>query len=220
MRLTTNTGICILVSSLVSLVGALLVFFTFYLHKVWRMEFDSKFILFMMSLYIVGYCVTYISFIETDFNTSGLKCTIQACLIQYFGVGIMLHEAMIAYDLFDTIDKLSRGEMETNLSTITMETEAVDQSRSTLLLTYFRKIPKKYIAFEIFVFVFNLVGAICVHRFHNASDEGPGIYFNEADYIHIYYSCRLYMYNKAKDTNKVYILCSSSICICYYHIDV
>ena len=177
MHLQDANGITILVSSLVSLVGALLVFSTFYINKVWRMEFDSKFVLFMMSLYIVGYCVSYLAFINTDLTSSSISCTIQACLVQYFGVGIMVHEAMIAYDLFDTVEKLSRGEMETNLSIVTMETENIEQSRSTILMTYFKKIPKKYIVFEFCVFLFNLIGALCVHKLHYASDQGSGMHY-------------------------------------------
>ena len=171
------SSITIVAASSLSLAGALVIFLTFYVNKVWRIEFDSKFVLFMMSIYIVGYSLSYIAFIDSNLdNSSSLSCTLQACLIQYFGVGIMLHEAMIAYDLFDTVEKLARGQLEPNLTIVTMEVDNEDQSRSTILLTYFKKIPFKYIAFELFVFVFNMVGAICLHKYNNASNKGPGTF--------------------------------------------
>jgi hypothetical protein len=54
------------------------------------------------SIYSILYALTFVVFILAD-NYSVAACRAEAALLQLFGVAVLIHEAFIAYDLFDQL---------------------------------------------------------------------------------------------------------------------
>lgn len=146
--------IVLAIAAALSLIGCTVIFISFSISKEWRAEFEKRFLLFMMTIYMTILAGMHIMAV-VDLHDD-LWCKIQNGLYHSVGVIVLFHEAMISYELFHEMDKLE-GLAEGSVLAPPVSVVDVDDSLGSMLAT----IPWRLAVFEVLCLMYG-VGSMCI----------------------------------------------------------
>lgn len=168
----TGARYAILFTSLASLIGCLVIFGSFIVCKEWRLQFSSRFLLMGMTIYTAFFCLTYAVFIG---GVGVQLCDFQAAALQYFGLGMVMHQALISFELYRDILQLTRDAESTVGPPLSIVSE--DDDVDVTVWEMYAQVPRKYWLFELAVFIYNGYFFCIVMLYHNSA-RTPGASFS------------------------------------------
>lgn len=163
----------VLLFSLASLFGCLAILGSFKVSKEWRLGFSSRFLLLGMTIYTICFSLSYLIFMDS--TESQMACNIQGAAIQYFGMGMAMHQAMISYELYKETKQLTHQAEDPSgpPPSIISEDDGTDISFADM----WAQVRRKYWIFEFVVCLSNLLCVIFLVRRQDAIPT-PGADFS------------------------------------------
>jgi hypothetical protein len=158
-----------------------MILLTFFINKEWQAEFEKRFLLVGMTIYGLLYALSFASFLEG--NLSQTWCEVQAAAIQAFGNGILMHEAMISYELYYEVDILTREAKGDAPPTTMLSVDCNDHGAPALqlftgqgisLYSLIERVPQRFVVFEAGVVLYNAIFVVILFATKDVSTF-PGL---------------------------------------------
>ena len=87
--------------AIINVICGIIILLSFKICKEWRVQFEKRFLLFMLTLHVIFFSLAYVIFIQVKPNS--IQCILQASMVQFFAICMMMNKAMISNELFEDI---------------------------------------------------------------------------------------------------------------------
>lgn len=162
--------IAVFTAAIFSFIGDIVLFLTFFVSKKWRLELTlMKKIILVLAVYHMFYLLAYIDVNST--NSDAYWCQIQASLIQFFGVGTILYEAVVAIECYALCLSVFKGDVVYTHK----ESEEIFpclKKGCGEILNYMhlclssRQCQRRHFFYHTFVFLYSFVSTLLMNLYH------------------------------------------------------